>query len=99
MFHVFFKVQFVITFIHSAQTYVTGCDFPLWGQYLLMGYMMIMMCLFGNFYFQAYINKNRTREQKKTDGTNGVKRNDNYTGKNGVHTANGHQNNDLKKRH
>nr|QCF41170.1 Elovl2/5 [Sinonovacula constricta] len=63
-------VQFVITFSHSAQTYVTGCDFPLWGQYLLMGYMLIMLCLFGNFYIQSYINRKSKSHPKKTD-TNG----------------------------
>jgi len=48
---------------------MTDCDFPLWGQYLLMSYMIVMLCLFGNFYFQSYINKKR--HPKKDDGANG----------------------------
>lgn len=67
-----FQIQFVITFTHSLQTYVSGCDFPLWGQYLLMGYMIIMVILFGNFYVQSYIKrKNDQVRAKKTDAVNG----------------------------
>lgn len=80
-------VQFMITFWHSAQTYFSGCDFPLWGQYLLMGYMIIMLILFGNFYFQSYIKTKKQRlHSKKTDSQNGQTSNGTT---NGIHKQNG----------
>ena len=69
------------------QTYFTGCDFPMWGQYLLGGYMVIMLILFGNFYIQSYIvnkNKRRRNQVKKTDAVNGHKTN--TVCENGVHS-------------
>ncbi|KAK3584955.1 hypothetical protein CHS0354_009640 [Potamilus streckersoni] len=61
-------IQFCITLSHTLQSYFTGCDFPLWGHYLLCGYMIFMLTLFGNFYFHAYImKKNAKREAKRRD--------------------------------
>lgn len=62
-------VQFAIAFLHSLQTYASGCDFPFWGQALLINYMTIMMILFGNFYVQSYI-KNASSRVKKIDAEN-----------------------------
>ncbi|KAL3869666.1 hypothetical protein ACJMK2_042330 [Sinanodonta woodiana] len=61
-------IQFCTTLSHTLQSYFTGCDFPLWGHYLLCGYMIFMLTLFGNFYFHAYVmKKNARREAKKRD--------------------------------
>ena len=108
---IYFQVQFIITFSHSFYTYVSGCDFPLWGQYLLMGYMIIMLILFGNFYMQQYIAKSNARRQhhKKTDSnlhqngdstkhvTNGASsHSDEMT--NGFRVSNGHSNGSTKRK-
>ena len=37
----------------------SGCDFPLWMQYVLVIYMISFIVLFGNFYAKAYIEKVR----------------------------------------
>lgn len=107
------QVQFVITFSHSLQTYLSDCDFPLWGQYLLMGYMIIMLTLFGNFYFQAYIKKKHLpRHPKKDDAVNGYsgsptrEQNGNFEKQNGnsyfqngsTNVANGHSNGTTHRR-
>lgn len=39
----------------------SGCDFPLWMQYMLVIYMISFIVLFGNFYAKAYIEKVRLR--------------------------------------
>lgn len=39
----------------------SGCDFPLWMQYMLVIYMISFIVLFGNFYAKAYIEKVRSR--------------------------------------
>ncbi|XP_060593274.1 elongation of very long chain fatty acids protein 2-like [Ruditapes philippinarum] len=78
-------IQFVVTFSHTMQTYFTGCDFPMWGQYLLGGYMVVMLILFGNFYIQSYIvKKNRRNQLKKTEAANGHKTNS--VSENGSHS-------------
>jgi elongation of very long chain fatty acids protein 4 len=38
----------------------SGCDFPLWMQYMLVIYMISFIVLFGNFYAKAYIEKVRS---------------------------------------
>nr|AGW22128.1 elongase of very long-chain fatty acids-like protein [Mimachlamys nobilis] len=79
-------VQFVLILYHTLQTTYTGCDYPMWGQYLLTGYMISMLVLFGNFYLNAYIKRRRVGLAKKSeDSTNGVINN-------GVHKTNGHSN-------
>jgi hypothetical protein len=37
----------------------SGCNFPLWMQYVLVIYMISFIVLFGNFYAKAYIEKVR----------------------------------------
>ncbi|KAJ8306553.1 hypothetical protein KUTeg_017098 [Tegillarca granosa] len=66
--------QFILTLFHTVQTYMSGCDFPVWGQFMLTAYMIILLVLFSNFYLQTYI-KNKQSHVKKTDDrkyTNGV---------------------------
>lgn len=60
-------VQFVITFVHTTNSLRVGCDFPHWGQYLLTSYMIVMVILFGNFYFQAYVKRRRLASGKSSD--------------------------------
>jgi len=47
-------VQFIITLSHTSLVYYLDCNFPHWGIYLLGGYMVIMLVLFSNFYYQTY---------------------------------------------
>jgi len=48
------------------------CDFPVWGQYLLSSYMLLMLTLFTNFYIHAYIMKRRSGKQDSSRGGDGV---------------------------
>jgi len=83
-------LQFVITFTHSSYSIVSEVDFPAWGKYLLVGYMVSMLILFGNFYVMTYKRnqhkKEAARHNKQAD-TSHVS-NNNHTISNGVH--NGH---------
>jgi len=61
-------VQFMITFTHTTvglyQSAKGQCSFPLWGQLLLWIYMIIMMCLFTNFFVHEYIKKTNDAKRK-----------------------------------
>jgi len=61
-------IQFVLTFFHSLNSYVRNCTYPMWGQYLLLGYMVIMFTLFMNFYIQEYLNKPKRSSASKKPG-------------------------------
>jgi hypothetical protein len=72
-----------------------GCDFPQWGQFLLSGYMILMLVLFTNFYIHAYIIRRRSENYRKQDangscasaeGDKNPKHSANYGHKNGVVT-------------
>ena len=65
------QVQFFITLSHTLNSIYTECEFPRWGQYLLAGYMLVMLTLFTNFYIHAYIIKRR-RDQRHGDGSHGI---------------------------
>lgn len=41
----------------------SGCEFPLWMQYILVIYMISFIVLFGNFYAQAYIAEEKVNYQ------------------------------------
>jgi len=78
--------QFVITFTHSTYSIVNGCNFPQWGKFLLVGYMVCMLVLFGNFYVQTYRRNRRERlatHPKKTEKAG----NNNLFIANGVHNG------------
>lgn len=80
-------IQFAITLSHTLSTMYTKCDFPVWGQYLLAGYMMLMLTLFANFYMRAYIISLQVQpEVKHKDLVNGHYAN----GLDVPHEANGH---------
>lgn len=61
-------IQFLITLAHtSAGIFLTltgRCSFPMWPQYLLNGYMVIMLVLFSNFYRAEYIKKSNLRRKE-----------------------------------
>nr|QCF41171.1 Elovl4_a [Sinonovacula constricta] len=67
-------IQFNIGIIHAAQSLIMRCDFPLWMQYALVFYAFTILCLFLNFYFQAYIKSQRKKAEDKKNGhvANGV---------------------------
>uniref|UniRef100_A0AAG5DP34 Elongation of very long chain fatty acids protein n=1 Tax=Anopheles atroparvus TaxID=41427 RepID=A0AAG5DP34_ANOAO len=48
-------IQFTILMIISLTDIITGCEFPLWMLYTLIGYMLSFIVLFGNFYAHAYL--------------------------------------------
>ncbi|XP_052869827.1 elongation of very long chain fatty acids protein 4-like [Anopheles cruzii] len=48
-------IQFTVAMILGINGIVTGCEFPLWMHYTLIGYMISFIVLFGNFYAQAYL--------------------------------------------
>jgi len=50
-------VQFLLIFTHTFTGLVRGCDYPLWGQLMLSGYMVVMLILFLNFYIQEYVTR------------------------------------------
>ncbi|XP_055599293.1 elongation of very long chain fatty acids protein 4-like isoform X2 [Uranotaenia lowii] len=48
-------IQFSVAMMLGINGIVTGCEFPLWMHYTLIGYMISFILLFGNFYAQAYL--------------------------------------------
>jgi len=76
-------IQFCITLSHSLQSYIPPCDFPMWGVHLLVGYMVIMLILFSNFYYQTYKKKQAIKENAKLA-------NGNSSNGNTVNGINGH---------
>ncbi|CAF1157873.1 unnamed protein product [Adineta ricciae] len=57
--------QFVIVLTHTFGGIIYGCDYPLWGQLMLGGYMVIMLLLFRNFYVQEYKTRDKRVKQRK----------------------------------
>jgi len=55
--------QFILTFSHTVQGIVFGCNFPLWGQYLQSSYCVLMFILFSNFFRQEYIKKQNYKKK------------------------------------
>ena len=41
------------------------CDFPRWMSWALILYMISFLVLFGNFYLQSYIKKNKSMKDSK----------------------------------
>ncbi|XP_013412266.1 elongation of very long chain fatty acids protein 7 [Lingula anatina] len=46
--------QFVVVTIHSFQLCFIDCDYPMLFTYWIAAYAVIFLCLFSNFYIQAY---------------------------------------------
>ncbi|XP_039452962.1 elongation of very long chain fatty acids protein 4-like [Culex pipiens pallens] len=55
-------IQFTIALVLGVNGIVTGCEFPLWMHYTLIGYMISFIVLFGNFYAQAYIKGHKIKQ-------------------------------------
>lgn len=57
--------QFVLIFTHTLSGLIRGCDYPLWGQYMLNGYMIVMLILFTNFYIHEYVTRSNDAKRRK----------------------------------
>jgi len=58
-------IQFVLIFTHTFTGLLRGCDYPLWGQLMLNGYMIIMLILFTNFYIHEYVTRSNDAKRRK----------------------------------
>jgi len=58
-------VQFMLIFTHTFTGLIRGCDYPLWGQVMLNGYMVIMLILFMNFYIHEYVTRSNDAKRRK----------------------------------
>lgn len=74
------QIQFHVTIGHAGYSLYTGCPFPCWMQWALIGYAVTFIILFANFYYHAYRRKPSSLKGGKpvTNGTCNV--------------ANGHRN-------
>lgn len=50
-------IQFHVTIGHAGHSLYTGCPFPAWMQWALIGYAVTFIILFANFYYHAYRRK------------------------------------------
>ncbi|MEQ2270616.1 Elongation of very long chain fatty acids protein 4, partial [Xenotaenia resolanae] len=50
-------IQFHVTIGHAGYSLYTGCPFPCWMQWALIGYAVTFIFLFANFYYHAYRRK------------------------------------------
>ncbi|XP_005725113.1 elongation of very long chain fatty acids protein 4-like [Pundamilia nyererei] len=50
-------IQFHVTIGHAGHSLYTGCPFPCWMQWALIGYAVTFIILFANFYYHAYRRK------------------------------------------
>lgn len=57
--------QFMLIFTHTFTGLLRGCDYPLWGQLLLNGYMIVMLILFTNFFIHEYVTKSNDAKRRK----------------------------------
>uniref|UniRef100_A0A672MT88 Elongation of very long chain fatty acids protein n=1 Tax=Sinocyclocheilus grahami TaxID=75366 RepID=A0A672MT88_SINGR len=84
----FFKIssfiQFHVTIGHAAHSLYTGCPFPAWMQWALIGYAVTFIILFANFYYQTYRRQPRLKSAKPA--VNGIS---NGTSKTSEVTENG----------
>lgn len=64
-------IQFFCTFGHVVHGIYKNCEYPMWGQYFLTGYMIIMIILFTNFYIHEYVQKAKSRKDKLTGSGSG----------------------------
>ncbi|XP_026175162.1 elongation of very long chain fatty acids protein 4-like isoform X2 [Mastacembelus armatus] len=51
---IFQMIQFLVTASHATQSLYTGCPFPNWMHWSLIGYTVSFLFLFANFYYHAY---------------------------------------------
>ncbi|XP_064847275.1 very long chain fatty acid elongase 4-like [Oncorhynchus masou masou] len=65
-------IQFHVTIGHAGHSLYTGCPFPAWMQWALIGYAVTFIILFGNFYYQTYRRTPRSAHKATKPITNGV---------------------------
>jgi len=61
-------IQFCTALAHSIYSWYVECPFPTWMYAALILYTISFLFLFGNFYLQAYIRKQRLYMKGKLDG-------------------------------
>uniref|UniRef100_A0A673HC25 Elongation of very long chain fatty acids protein n=1 Tax=Sinocyclocheilus rhinocerous TaxID=307959 RepID=A0A673HC25_9TELE len=57
-------IQFHVTIGHATHSLYTGCPFPAWMQWALIGYAVTFIILFANFYYQTYRRQPRLKSAK-----------------------------------
>lgn len=56
--------QFCVILCHAVVSLYVKCNYPLWMQYALIGYMISFLVLFSNFYIHAYFARKFKRHEK-----------------------------------
>lgn len=56
-------MQFCLLLCHGIVSLHVKCDYPLWMQYALIGYMVSFLILFSNFYIHAYFAKKYSKRE------------------------------------
>lgn len=84
--------QFFVNVGHHLYLLFNGCPFQRFWHYMVIGYCVIMIVLFSNFYFHAYL-KNRAAKKAHTNGdaksaSNGVSHSKTHTSETHTETHN-----------
>uniref|UniRef100_A0A673HDY9 Elongation of very long chain fatty acids protein n=1 Tax=Sinocyclocheilus rhinocerous TaxID=307959 RepID=A0A673HDY9_9TELE len=87
-------IQFHVTIGHATHSLYTGCPFPAWMQWALIGYAVTFIILFANFYYQTYRRQPRLKSAKPA--VNGIS---NGTSKTSEVTENGKKQKKGKGKH
>lgn len=61
-----------MTIGHAGYSLYTGCPFPAWMQWALIGYAVTFIILFGNFYYQTYRRTPHSALKASKSVTNGI---------------------------
>lgn len=72
LYHFFFQTQFCVLMCHGIVSLSVKCDYPLWMQYALIGYMISFLVLFSNFYIHAYFAKQHLKHKSSKASGKGV---------------------------
>ena len=68
----FSQLQFFIAMLKVFWSLYIECDFPLWMQLSSILYGVTIITLFGNFYYQAYVNKTKSKSNLTKESTGQV---------------------------
>lgn len=60
-----------MTIGHAGHSLYSGCPFPAWMQWALIGYAVTFIILFANFYYHAYRRKPSSSQKTGKAVTNG----------------------------
>ena len=66
------QIQFHVTIGHAGHSLYTGCPFPAWMQWALIGYAVTFIILFANFYYHAYRGKPSSTQKGGKPVANGT---------------------------